>query len=92
MIISSPADRKKIRDALDEASNSMTRIAAERDLIKEIAKSLAEQYNLPKKQVNRMIRVHHKQSFKEEQIAAEEFEVLYQEVVLLRNGDQQSAS
>lgn len=81
MTISSVADRKKIRDALQEASNSMTRIAAERDLIKDIAKDLADNYQLPKKQVNKMIRVYYKQSFSEEVAQQDEFEQLYDQVV-----------
>lgn len=86
MTISSPVDRKKIRDALQEASNSMTRISAERDLIKDIAKDIADNYQLSKKQINKMIRVYHKQNFSEEQAAASEFEQLYQEVVNLKSG------
>ena len=85
MTISSPVDRKKIRDALQEASNSMTRISAERDLIKEIAKEISDNYQLPKKQVSKMIRVYHKQNFTEEQAAASEFETLYEEVCNLSN-------
>lgn len=85
MSISSPADRKKIRDALQEASNSMTRISAERDLIKDIAKDLADNYQLSKKHVRKMIRVYHKQNFSEEVADQNEFEQLYEEVVNLQN-------
>lgn len=85
MTISNPADRKKIRDALQEASNSMTRISAERDLIKDIAKDLADQYQLSKKVVNKMIRVYHKQNFSEEVAAQDEFETLYEEVTTAQN-------
>lgn len=85
MTISSPVDRKKIRDALQEASNSLTRISAERDLIKEIAADLSEKFELPKKQVNKMIRVYHKQSFSEEVAAQNEFEQLYEDVVNMQN-------
>jgi hypothetical protein len=35
IMLSNPADRKKIREALQEISNSMTRIEGERDYIKE---------------------------------------------------------
>lgn len=87
MSISSPVDRKKIRDALQEASNSMIRISAERDLIKEISKDIAEKHELPKKIVNKMIRVYHKQNFSEEQASTSEFETLYEEVVLLKNAE-----
>jgi hypothetical protein len=38
--ISSPEDRKKIKDALQEISDSMTRVEAERDLIKDIVNDL----------------------------------------------------
>lgn len=86
MNISSPADRKKIRDALQEASNSMTRISAERDLIKDIVKDVADNYQLSKKHVNKMIRVYHKQNFTEEVQTNDEFEQLYEEVVNLQSG------
>lgn len=84
MSISSPADRKKIRDALSEISNSMTRMSAERDLIKEIKADLFEEYKevLSKKQISKMSRVFHKQNFNEEQAEADEFETLYESVVL----------
>lgn len=89
MSISNPADRKKIRDALQEISNSMTRISAERDLIKDIKADLFEEYKhvLTKKQIGKMARVYHKQNFNEEQAEATEFEVLYEEVVLAKSGE-----
>lgn len=86
MTISSPADRKKIRDALQEASNSMTRISAERDLIKDIAKDMSDQFQLSKKHVRKMIRVYHKQNFSEEVADQDEFEQLYEEIVNLKSG------
>lgn len=86
MQISNPSDRKKIRDALTEISNSMTRIAAERDLIKEVVKDLSDQYQLPKKTINKMARVFHKQNFSEEQQQFNEFETLYEELIKLNQG------
>jgi hypothetical protein len=85
MSINNPADRKKIRDALQEASNCMTRISAERDLIKDISADIADQYQLSKKVVNKMIRVYHKQNFSEEIALQEEFETLYEEVTSTQN-------
>lgn len=83
-MITNPADRKKIKDALQEISNSMTRMDAERDLIKEIKADLHEQFKeqLSKKQISKMARVYHKQNFTEERLAADEFETLYEEVVI----------
>lgn len=82
MTISSPTDRKKIKDALQEISNSLTRIESERDLIKEIKADLAEEFSeqLSKKQIARMARVYHKQNFMEEVAQHEQFEMLYEEI------------
>lgn len=92
MSISSPADRKKIRDALQEISDSMTRIEAERDLIKDIKATLHEEYKavLTRKQIGKMARVYHKQNFSQEQEEATQFEQLYEEVVLLNSAQSNS--
>lgn len=89
MTISSPTDRKKIKDALQEISNSMTRIEAERDLIKDIKADLFEEFKevLSKKQIARMARVYHKQNFEEEVASHEQFEMLYEEVTSLKSGE-----
>lgn len=79
--ISSPADRAKIKKMLGEISNSMTRIAAERDLIKETISELSKEFELPKKYLNRMAKVYHKQNFQIEQANHEEFEDLYVSIV-----------
>lgn len=79
--ISSPADRTKIKKMLGEISNSMTRIAAERDLIKETISELSKEFELPKKYLNRMAKVYHKQNFQIEQANHEEFEDLYVSIV-----------
>ena len=92
-MISNPADRKKIRNALQEISDAMLRSAAERSLIKEIKDALHEDFKevLTKKQISKMARVFHKQNFSEEQAEASEFETLYEEVVLLNNQPTQAS-
>lgn len=89
MTISNPADRKKIKDALTEISNSMTRIESERDLIKDIKADLSEEFGeqLTKKQIARMARVFHKQSFQEEVASHEEFESLYEEITGIKSAE-----
>ena len=77
MIPSSPADRKAIYDALKEISNSMTRIEAERDLIREAIGNTCENFNLNKKTFRRMAKVYHKQNFNQEKEEHEEFEAMY---------------
>lgn len=79
--ISNPADRKKIKDALQEISSSMTRMEAERDLIKDIVKDVSDNFQLPKKYVNKMARIYHKQNFQVTQQETEELESLYISVV-----------
>lgn len=82
MSITNPADRKKIKDTLQEISNSMTRMDAERDLIKEVKANLFEEYkeHLSKRQIAKMARVYHKQNFQEEVMLHEQFETLYEEI------------
>lgn len=79
--ISSPADRAKIKKMLEEVSNSMTRIAAERDLIKETITEVSKEFDLPKKYLNKMAKTYFKQNFHVEQADHEEFESLYTSIL-----------
>lgn len=81
MQISSPADRAKIKKMLSEISNSYTRISAEKDLIKETISDLSKEYEIPKRTLNKMAKIYHKQSYSLEQQAFEEFEELYENIV-----------
>jgi hypothetical protein len=73
-------DKKKIKGALQEASNSLTRIDAERDLVKNIINDTSKNFQIPKKTVKKLINVYHKQNFSEEVASHEEFETLYETV------------
>jgi predicted translin family RNA/ssDNA-binding protein len=66
---------------LAEISGSFTRIEAERDLIKETIKDMSQQFNLSKRQLNKMAKVYHKQNFTSEQEEYVEFENLYTSIV-----------
>lgn len=79
-IPSSPEDRKRIRAALQEMSDSMTRIDAERDLMKQIINNVHEEFELSKKTFRRMAKVYHRQNFSKEVAEHEEFEVLYENI------------
>lgn len=83
--ISNPADRKKLLDCLKECSNSLTRIGGERDYIKESTSDIAKQLQLPKRLVNKMVKVYHKQNYDEEVATQEQFEQLYETVVDLKS-------
>lgn len=76
-----PNDRKKIKDAITEVSHSFTRIEAERDLMKEIISDLHEEYQIPKKTLNKIARTYHKQSLLQDLQDHEEFVGLYDSIV-----------
>lgn len=74
---SSPADRQKIKDAMQEISNSMTRIEGERGYIVDTVKEICKTYQLPNRAFRKLVTVYHKQNFNEECASHEEFEALY---------------
>ena len=79
--VSNPSDKKKIKDALLEISNCMTRIDAEKELIKDIVNDLSENFELPKKQVNKIARVYHKSNYSQQVADSEEFQELYESLL-----------
>ena len=80
IIPSSPEDRKKIRGALEEISNSLTRIEAERDLIKEILQDVEDKFELPKKYTRKVAKIFHKQNFADVKTEQEDLETIYETV------------
>ena len=80
-IISNPESIKAINKALQEMSASMTRVEAERDLIKDIVETVSEDHGIEKKIFRRMAKVYHKRNFTTEVQEHEEFEVMYENVV-----------
>jgi hypothetical protein len=81
MTINTESDKERIREALNQVSNSLTSIETERDHIKDIIKALSDEFNIPKRTMNKLARVYHKQTFIEEKAIQEEFEELYENVV-----------
>lgn len=79
-IPSSPADRKKIESALQEISNSLTRVEAERDLMKDIIKTTCDQFELDKKIFRRLAKVYHRRNFSEEVADDQAFETAYETI------------
>lgn len=75
-----PKVREKIKKQLDEISNAMTRIEAERDYIRESIKETCDEHQLSKKTFRRMAKTHHKRNFPIEVADHEEFEEMYQEL------------
>lgn len=77
-MLSSPADRQKLLNAIKELSNSMTRVEAERDFQKDAIADAADNLGLEKKYVRKLASVYHKQNMNEILQEQEEIEALYE--------------
>lgn len=79
-----PADpelRRKIRDAVAEASNLMTMLEACREKLKEHKKAACDELEVPKKIFNKMVKAYHKQDYPITQQENEVFELFYENVM-----------
>ena len=77
---SSDADKKRIKDCMDEISNSYLRQEAEREFVKEALISLEDDVGIPKKYLGKMARIFHKQNMSELVSEIEEIEALLESV------------
>lgn len=73
--------QKELKKGLEEIANAMTRVSAERDLIKDIKKKLKKNLSLEGKLVNRLAKTFYKKSFDEEVTSDEQFAATYQAVL-----------
>jgi ribosomal protein S20 len=81
VIPSDDESKKRIRNALEEISNSMTRMSAERDLIKNILQDVEDDTQVPKKYLRKMANIFHKQNLNEVKAENDDVETLYETVV-----------
>ena len=79
-MISSPEDRKKVAKAIQEISDSMTRIDAEKDLIRDIIQVTYENHMIDKKHIRKLATIYHKQSMSDFKMEYDEVETLYEEL------------
>lgn len=77
----SPEDRKKIKGVIMELNDSMTRIAAERDLQKEAVNNLYDSLGVDKKLIKRLAKAYFKANFNEEIEENSTFEDFYSLIV-----------
>lgn len=80
VIPSDDESKKRIRGALEEISNSMTRMGAERDLIKNILQDVEDDTQVPKKYIRKMATIFHKQNLNEVKAENDDVETLYEAV------------
>ena len=80
IIPSSPKDLARIKGAMQEVSNSFTRMEAERSFIREAINELSDEVDIPKKILNKMSRVFHKQNIAEVLGEIEDVEALLESI------------
>ena len=64
--ISSETDRLEVVNAVKEAANSMLRIDSEKELIKDIATSMKEKFEIKPSDFNTVVKLFHKQNLDEQ--------------------------
>lgn len=80
IIPSSEEDRKRIKAAMEEISNSYTRVEAERDFVKEAINSLSEDADVPKNILRKMARIYHRQNMADVVSEVEDIEALMEAI------------
>jgi hypothetical protein len=78
-MFSTEEDRKKFMGSIQEMSNSLLRIEAERDLIREIVKEKSDEFKISKKVINKIAKTYHKQNRTQVEAEHEEFLEIYDE-------------
>lgn len=88
-MFSNPADIKKINGALEEISNAMVRMDAEKSLVKEIKLTVLEEFKdkLTAKSLNKLAKTFYKDNYVEEVADAEEFSYLYAVITGINTDD-----
>ena len=80
IIPTSDEDRKRIRGAMEEISNSYTRVEAERDFVKDAINELSEEVDIPKNILRKMARIFHKQNMADVVSEVEDIEALMESI------------
>lgn len=77
----SDQDKKKVKNAIMELNDSMTRAAAERALQKETIDNLYDQLGVDKKLLRRMAKAYYKANFNEEVEENNNFQEMYDSII-----------
>ena len=77
-MLNNPEEQKIVKDCLNEMVDSMIRISAERDLIKEIVARIKEETTVKPKVFRRMAKTQYQSNFSEVVAEDEEFVELYE--------------
>jgi len=74
-------DKKKIKGAIQELSDSFTRVASERDWVKSILERLNDDIGIDKKLLRKMAKTYYNGSFNLDKSDFEDFETAYNQIV-----------
>ena len=77
----SPKEKTDIKNCLQEISNSLTRVEAERDNIKAVLDRMAEEFEMNKRLSRKLAKVFHKRSIQEEAASMQELQETYDDIV-----------
>ena len=77
---STDEDKKRIRGAMEEISNSYTRVEAERDFVKDAINELSDDVGIPKNILRKMARIYHKQNMADVVSEVEDIEALMESI------------
>jgi hypothetical protein len=75
-----PEEKKKLSKAIQELSDSMTRVDAEKDLMKDIIQETYDAIGVDKKHIRKVASIYHKQNLTEVRTETDEIMELYEEV------------
>lgn len=73
-------DKKELKLFIEDMSNTMTRIDAMKDVLKEGINAGAEKFEVNKKQLRKLVNIYYRQVFRDVKQENEEFEELYTEI------------
>lgn len=80
MITLTPEDKKKVAGAIQEMSDCMLRIDAEKELMKDIVDVTFEKYGVDKKHFRKLATIYHKSNFDEVRTEHDDIQTLYEEL------------
>ena len=82
---SSPEDRKRLKAALNEMVNSLTRIKSEQEQKKAIAAQIFEDFDIPKKLINKAANAMYNENFQDVAAEATDLETLMETLKISGN-------
>lgn len=81
IIPSSPSDRQKLKMMISEITHCMSRIDLEKGSKSDIVNTIHEEFDLPKKFINKLASTMYKHNYDDLQAENSDFEMLYESII-----------